>query len=295
MDWVERIAGIKRWRRGDERAPHKPLLLLYALGRFQHDGGQPIPFSVAEKDLRRLLVEFGPARSTSPGYPFHHLTTDGLWLVDTADGAGSPGPGVTGLRNAQAAGRLHPDLVRALREDSLLAARLARLLLETNFEPSLHRDICQLTGLDLDDSVPTPTSAHNPPRDPRFRERVMIAYEYRCAFCAYSGWIDGMAVGLDAAHVRWWAFQGPDDLGNGLCLCSIHHKLFDKGVLGLTQDRTITVSQKFVAHTPTAQQWVLSLVGRPALTPQPGLTPVEIAHIDWHTSQVFRAPARLAA
>ncbi len=27
------ITGLKVWKRGDQRAPHKPLLLLYALGR----------------------------------------------------------------------------------------------------------------------------------------------------------------------------------------------------------------------------------------------------------------------
>jgi len=29
----EAVANIKMWQRGDQRAPHKPLLLLYALGR----------------------------------------------------------------------------------------------------------------------------------------------------------------------------------------------------------------------------------------------------------------------
>nr|WP_244301910.1 MULTISPECIES: hypothetical protein [Microbispora] len=44
MDWVERVAGIKPWKRHGERAPHKPLLLLYALGRLregQADGSTP--------------------------------------------------------------------------------------------------------------------------------------------------------------------------------------------------------------------------------------------------------------
>jgi putative restriction endonuclease len=119
-----------------------------------------------------------------------------------------------------------------------------------------------------------------------------MAYEYCCAFCGYDGWLDGMAIGLDAAHVRWRAFGGPDELANGLCLCALHHKLLDKGVLGLTPDRTISVSARFVGRTAMAREMVLSLVGRPTREPQPGLDHVEVEHIDWHNRQVFRGPAR---
>ncbi|MFF5208658.1 phosphorothioated DNA-binding restriction endonuclease [Streptosporangium sp. NPDC000396] len=296
MDWIERIAGIRRWARGGERAPHKPLLLLYVLGRFQQHGNLPILFNAAEADLKQLLKEYGPPRNTSPGYPFHHLTSDGLWLVDTATGPGSPGPELGRLRDSQAAGRLHPDLARALSEDPRLATGIARFLLDANFPPSLHADICRLAGLDLD-SLETVTTAKPTPvdpvrRDPAFREKVLMAYEYACAFCAYDGWLDGTAVGLDAAHVRWWAFDGPDDLANGLCLCVIHHKLFDKGVLGLTLDRTITVSAKFVGRSASARDMVLSLAGRSVRDPQPGLDAIGSDHIDWHGRQVFRTPAR---
>ncbi|MDH2429448.1 phosphorothioated DNA-binding restriction endonuclease [Sphaerisporangium sp. TRM90804] len=295
MEWIARIAGIRRWARGGERAPHKPLLLLYVLGRFQRDGNVPISFSGAEADLRRLLKEYGPSRETSPGYPFHHLTSDGLWLVDTADGPGSPGSGLGLLRDGRAAGRLHPDLARDLTEDPRLAAGIARFLLDTNFPPSLHEEICRMAGLDLDalETAPVEPAAVGPARrDPAFRDKVLMAYEYACAFCAYDGWLDGVAVGLDAAHVRWWAFDGPDDLANGLCLCVIHHKLFDKGVLGMTSDRTITVSARFVGRSASAREMVLSLAGRPLRAPQPGMDAVEPGHIDWHGRQVFRTPAR---
>jgi putative restriction endonuclease len=294
MNWVERVAGIRRWTRQGERAPHKPLLLLYALGRFQREGGRPIPFSSAEADLKALLREFGPPRATSPGYPFHHLTSDGLWLVHTVHGPGSPGSELGRLRAAQATGRLHPDLLRALTDDSHLVVRLARQLLDANFEPSLHPDICRFVGLELHDQITSPEQAvpSTIRRDPAFRQNVLVAYEYCCAFCAYDGWLDGMAVGLDAAHVRWRAFDGPDDVANGLCLCAIHHKLFDKGVLGLTRDRTIAVSRKFVGRSPAAAQMVLALAGRPAREPQPGLDAVHDGHIEWHNRQVFRTPAR---
>ncbi|XRQ12219.1 phosphorothioated DNA-binding restriction endonuclease [Actinomadura welshii] len=295
MDWVERVLSVRRYSRHGERAPHKPLLLLYALGRFRNEGPAPIEFSAAEKDLDRLLREFGPPRPTSAGYPFHHLTNDRLWEVTTADGGGSPGPNVGPLRALQARGRLDPKLATALEEDSALLPQLVRALLDANFAPSLHADICQMVGVDLEDAeLPSHVSDDFGPRDPAFRPEVLLAYEYCCAFCGYDGWLDGVAVGLDAAHVRWRTFGGPDDLGNGICLCALHHRLLDRGVVGLAEDRTITVSRTYISRAATSRSMVLALVGKPARAPQAGLDPVDPRHIDWHARQVFRSPARAA-
>lgn len=199
MDWIERIAEIRRWTRVGERAPHKPLLLLYILGHFQRHGNRPIPFSAAEAELKKLLKEYGPPRDTSPGYPFHHLTSDGLWLVDTRHGPGSPGPELGRLRDSQASGRLHPDLARALLEEPGLLGRIARYILDANFALSLHTDLCMLARLDLErletgGELRTSLAVR---RDPGFRDRVLMAYEYCCAFCSYDGWLDGAAVSVE--------------------------------------------------------------------------------------------------
>src|ERR1019366_8446244 len=114
-----------QWRRGGERAPHKPLLLLYVLGRLQRTGSASVSFADAEPDLARLLEEFGPPRHTSPGYPFHHLTTDGLWVVGTPAGVGSPGPNLGELR-AGAIGELAVDFAGALEHDSRLFGSVVR-------------------------------------------------------------------------------------------------------------------------------------------------------------------------
>ncbi|MFA1548417.1 phosphorothioated DNA-binding restriction endonuclease [Actinomadura chokoriensis] len=293
MDWVERVLSVRRYSRNGERAPHKPLLLLYALGRFRSEGPRAIEFSAAENDLKELLREFGPPRETSAGYPFHHLTNDDLlWEVRTADGGGSPGPALGALRSHGAAGRLHPAFAAALDEDSALLPRLVRALLDADFAPSMHADICQMVGLDLEDAELPPGMRGS--RDPAFRLEVLEAYEYCCAFCGYDGWLSGTAVGLDAAHVRWRTYGGPDRLGNGICLCALHHRLFDRGVVGLTDDRAITVSRKYIGRAATSRSLVLDLAGRPAREPQRGLEPVETEHIGWHSRQVFRGPARAA-
>nr|WP_306823433.1 HNH endonuclease [Streptomyces sp. JJ66] len=82
------------------------------------------------------------------------------------------------------------------------------------------------------------------------RELVLTAYECQCAFCSYDGRIGAVPGRAGAAHVRWWAFDGPAEIGNGLCLCSPHHKLSDKGVLGVAATATGSlVSQRFLGRS----------------------------------------------
>ncbi|OLT20461.1 restriction endonuclease [Actinomadura sp. CNU-125] len=284
MDWVERVTNLNQWRRGDTRAPHKPLLLLYALGHFQNHGDEPIVYRDAEDRLGHMLDEFW-RKGSSPAYPFHHLTNDGLWHVRTDDGGGSPGPNVGPLRRSNAAGRFTDELVRDLRDDPGLAARLGRAILDANFEPSLHEELCAQVGLAVDGARR---------RDRDFRNLVLIAYESRCAFCGFDGALEGTAVGLDAAHVQWWAFNGPDDVANGVCLCTLHHKLFDKGVLGMTVDGRITVSTMFVGRGEAARAQVFALAGRPVIPPQAAFPAVAAERVAWHGREVFRGEPRAA-
>lgn len=294
--WLDRVAGIRRWARGGERAPHKPLLLLYALGRLQRTGRSEMTYADAEPDLDRLLRDFGPANTTTPAYPFHHLQTDGLWIVQSA--GPDPGSSPSRLRSSGAVGRLAPEFETALRDDPGLAALIARSLLDANFPESLHADLSAAAGLDLDTVEVSAARLRLEPtrrRDPRFRELVLVAYEYRCAMCGYDGRIAGEAVGLDAAHLRWWAFDGPDTVDNALCLCAFHHKLLDRGVLGITGGHEVAVSAHFVGRGRAVEDLVLGLVGQPLLEPQPGHPAPDAGHIAWHDGQVFRPPARVPA
>jgi putative restriction endonuclease len=185
-EWLNDIASINQWRRGGERAPHKPLLLLYALARLQHDKGSAMSYNDIESDLDALLREFGPPRKTSPSFPFDHLASDGVWIVSSDEGSGSPGDSRGRLRSTNARGRLEPDLESALRSDPTLLAKAVRILLDANFEPSVQSDLLDQLGIDL---VPSDIAESSIPgtarRDPKFRDEVLVSYEYRCAICGF--------------------------------------------------------------------------------------------------------------
>jgi putative restriction endonuclease len=294
MTWLERNGRIRRRTHGGERDPNKALLLLYALGRLQREGHAALAFREIEEPLAVLLAEFGPPKPVSPGNPFHHLVADRLWEVDTATGLAPPGPDPRALRAHDAASRLDPGFAKELLGDPVLFDQAVQLLLDVNFEPSLHEDLRIATGL-----LPEQARTHYPaefaaraPRDIALWRKVLVAYDYGCAFCGYEGWIGGAVVGLEAARLRWWAFDGHDDLTNVLCLCTLHHRLLDKGVIGLTSGGVILVSKHFTGVTPVAQNLVLSLAGRGAARPLSGFPPPSPRNTGWHTRQVFRGPAR---
>ncbi len=293
--WLQRVKQWRTWTRHGQRAPHKPLLLLMMLGWVQRGLTAPVSFTELEVPLGALLRDFGPARTSyHPEFPFHHLVNDGLWIIRDAAGndAYSLGTSVTRLRAAGAVGRLEPAFERALVADPTLLAAIARALLDANFAPSLHEELLSRTGLALE-LVEALVAERT--RDPAFRDTILVAYEYRCAMCGFDGWMNGAAIGLDAAHVRWWGIGGPDTVDNGLALCTLHHRLFDRGVLGLAEDDSLMVSQHFVGRATVSHTQVLSLVGASVHLPQPGHPPVAAAHRGWHTKQVFRGPARSAA
>jgi putative restriction endonuclease len=115
---------------------------------------------------------------------------------------------------------------------------------------------------------------------------VLDAWDRQCAFCGYDGQFAGASVGIEAAHVRWFAFNGPDSLDNGLALCSLHHKLFDLGMLGLSNGKRVMVSARFSART-LAGRAIYDLHGR-ALSPRPGTALPATNHVSWHAQQVFK-------
>lgn len=70
-DWLDQVAGINVWKKGDQRAPHKPLLILLALATWRRTGSSRLVFQEAERELAPLLQSFGPpSTKPQPQYPF---------------------------------------------------------------------------------------------------------------------------------------------------------------------------------------------------------------------------------
>ena len=297
-DWLEQIGSINVWKKGDQRAPHKPLLILLALSKWRRTGSSRMSFEEAEPELASLLQSFGPpSKKSQPQYPFVHLQSDGFWLLNREVPVSSSFT-VTQLRNG-VSGSFSPSFESALAADLRLAPDVANLLLSGHFPESLHSDICDAVGLDLDqlevEMVKDRVARLVRRRDPQFRFTVLRAYSQKCAMCGFGGLLGGQAIGVEAAHIKWHAADGPDEVTNGLALCTAHHKLFDRGVLGASADGEILVSANFAPMSEADDLYVTRLLGREISTPQARSEHPDPTHLGWHLQQVFSGPARESA
>jgi putative restriction endonuclease len=72
------LSNLTIWKKKGQRAPHKPLLILYALGQLQANKSL-LPYEQVREKLKKLLIEFGPHRkSYHPEEPFVRLANDGI-------------------------------------------------------------------------------------------------------------------------------------------------------------------------------------------------------------------------
>jgi putative restriction endonuclease len=282
----KRFAALNVWRRGGERAPHKPLLLLLTLARVARGGDRLVPFAEVEDPLRKLLIEFGPPRTTqNPHLPYWHLQSDGVWEVVGLPGGDDRAPGdtplVSELRSPDVRAGLTEELDRTIRADPDCLRDLARRLLDSSFPESLHDEIAGAVGLELTDRTLR--------RDPRFRERILVAYGYSCAVCGYDLRLHHAPVALEAAHIKWHQAGGPSTEENGLALCTMHHKLFDRGAMTLGPERRVVVSP-WVNGSTGLEDWLMRFDGQPLRDPRgPHQIPLE-EYVRWHVRQVFKGP-----
>jgi putative restriction endonuclease len=285
-----RFDKLRTWSRRGERAPHKPLLLLLALGRLSQ-GETALPFVEYEGILTELLREFGPSRQTyHPEYPFWHLQNDDLWQVSRDAPLRSVPSGNTPtqaeLRESHAIGSLPEDVQEQLLGDPSLLASVAQGLLSAHFPPSLHEDIRDAVGLPIDSGAPS-----RQPRDATFRKRILVAYEFRCALCGLDLRLGNVTMALEAAHIKWYQAGGPDVETNGIALCSLHHKVFDLGAFTIHTDYRVLISE--LAHGAGRFEEVLlhhhgRVVGLPS---RPEHKPSR-EHLVWHRNEVFKEGPR---
>lgn len=73
------IADITIWRKGEQRAPHKPLLLLYVLANYQQGHARLFDYRTeVHEQLLSLLERFGPQRKAHySNMPFWRLKGGG--------------------------------------------------------------------------------------------------------------------------------------------------------------------------------------------------------------------------
>jgi putative restriction endonuclease len=286
---LQRFDDLTIWRQGDQRAPHKPLLVLYALGQWQR-GLTDISFLEAEPKLTDLLQRFGPRRkSDHPEQPFWRLQNDGVWVVRSPVPlplkTGDTIPRVGALRSPEVRAGFTPDVQAALTADPRLVTAIVEAILAEHFPESYHEDLLDAVGLTVETGL-----TQRRKRDPAFRQRVLKAYEYRCAVCGFDVRLGNVSIALDAAHIRWHQAGGPDAESNGLALCVLHHKTFDLGAF--TVAGGVLLVSDLANGTSGFQESLMRYHGKPVRMPQRPEWVPELGHLAWHGREVFKGETR---
>lgn len=117
-----------------------------------------------------------------------------------------------------------------------------------------------------------------------FRVLVTDAYQRRCAITGES-----TLMALEAAHIVPYSGEGGHDVRNGLLLRADFHRLFDAGLVGVTPDLRVRVSQRIKEEWFNGKVYYrldnspLSVVPiHPSMRPDPD-------RLDWHYRNRFQA------
>lgn len=270
-----------------------------------------MPYAQVHPKLKELLRSFGPRRKVDhTEHPFWRMRNDGIWELDrpdlvTPNSSGDASP--KELRDLNIHGGLYEEDYIAFRRNPRLAWRTVNLLLDLHFPGSYREDILRATGIvealrqfrlfEADEGELGEERAtydleveliRRLKRDPAFRPAVLRAYDDKCAVCAFDVRLAGKPTAVEAAHIHWHADAGPARVRNGLALCTLHHRLFDRGALTLsTKDLTIRVAED--AAGPGFEESLGRFQGKlPRVLPRSDRDLPAPQYLRWHYDEVFR-------
>lgn len=125
-------------------------------------------------------------------------------------------------------------------------------------------------------------------RDRVFRSKVLKAYGSRCALTGFKFINGGGRAEVEAAHIKSVGAKGPDVVQNGLALSGTIHWMFDRGLVGVADDRQILLSNHI--NDVDGVRKILNVDGR-AIFPEQASERPDPRYLQWHRKQCFKGVA----
>ncbi|AOM83533.1 phosphorothioated DNA-binding restriction endonuclease [Salisediminibacterium beveridgei] len=269
----------------------KPLFLLLLISLIDQNKVKQNRFSfhLLEHELDMLIKSFGGRNYASrPEQPFNYLASSMIWEVRSPYGTGVIRDDKLSkkvLRNAETYGYFNEDVYELLHASEKNRAIVSSFILKKFWPDTIQQDIKNMLGLP-EGIVPGLDYYDQRKRDPQFTIEVLSNYRNSCAVCGFSSVFNDTPFGIDAAHIMWHAYEGPDTKDNGLALCKLHHWALDRGIYTF-QPRTyeITVSSQFRSSDNISSNLITNLAGKKLRSSQAGGPANE--YIEWHHNNVF--------
>lgn len=244
------IAALRTHSRREGPSLHKPLALLWSIGRLTANKQRLAPWDVFQHEVGGLLSEFGgPGSRVTPHYPFWRLRGDIWEVTGLPDDAVDPGPEALGRADATAG--FVEAAARSLRK-ARVRAKAVRALSTAYFDSATRPLVLERVGLhgylsasgraggepptDVADAAQrdagpverTSVSGTRPARNQAFVRQVKSWHGGVCQVCSEP--LEGpLGRFSEAAHIQGLGspHEGPDSTSNMLCLCPNHHTQFD--------------------------------------------------------------------
>jgi putative restriction endonuclease len=123
-------------------------------------------------------------------------------------------------------------------------------------------------------------------RDRVFRRVVLRAYGERCAVTGLKLINGGGRAEVAAAHIRPVEHNGPDIINNGVALSGTAHWMFDRGMIGFSDDLEILISRQ--VNDREGVESVINKTGR-LIGPLAARDRPHPAFLSWHREHCFKA------
>jgi putative restriction endonuclease len=315
MPMQELMSEIKRqpaWEANGDRAPHKPLAILFAIGRALA-GSRMTRYVDAEAKLKNLLDEFGPTRDVQhPEQPIWRLRQyqgepTSFWQLEGPldQAAGPRGNPRRSVMCESVSFGLSEQAAKLLCDNPSNALALAMILVADIAPFSRHDELLEAVGISssIGRDADAPASTSQVPevqlteramrltrtlvRNPAFSRMIRDAYNGSCAICGVAPKLCDKLFGLEAAHVRWANAGGPDEIYNGVLLCTMHHHALDRGAIKIDADMKVQLSPK-LARSPESDRLFTDFEGERIRLPARTEHHPHQEVLAWHWKQVFR-------
>lgn len=118
-----------------------------------------------------------------------------------------------------------------------------------------------------------------------FREAVLAGYEYHCSICDLE-----LVELLTASHIIPWSrnVERRADPRNGLALCAIHDRAFDRGLITLDESLRVLLSRKVKTRTTNRLHLVALLEIEAKMISLPKRFLPDPVALAFHRSEIFR-------
>ncbi len=118
-----------------------------------------------------------------------------------------------------------------------------------------------------------------------FRQRILASYNEKCSITGIS--ITSLLV---ASHIIPWSKNSQERLNpkNGICLNSIHDKAFDNGLITITNDFKVKLSDSILRKRKeiSVQKYFIEYENQPIILPDRFIPSIEF--LEYHHKNIFK-------